>query len=194
MSRSEIAALGSRIRQWWEEFSARPAAPDDPNWVRRFLEIMYDADQAYRDLYVAFVDGGDEASRQALAPLVMAADAEHRARLGDWLAGRGWPRRSVYGADPCTHAWMIALHADKDVAFQARAYRAMTELLREGEVDPVQYAALHDRIALNQGRAQRYGMFFHVEDGREVAYPVEAPEGLSLRRAELGLGDARFRR
>jgi hypothetical protein len=163
-------------------------------WTREYLKLMYEIDQSYRALYVTFVDAGDEDARNRLAPIVAAADAEHRARLDEWLAGREWPRLSTHGPDTCEHAWMIALHSDRDVPFQKRVCEAMEQLLAEGDVDAVHYAALYERVMLNEGRPQRYGMLVYKEGGREVPYPIDSPEAVLARRAALRLGDTRFRR
>lgn len=193
MGSMEIAALTREIAARWADFAAMNELPDDPEWVKRRLRLMFDADQSYRDLYVRFADSGDESARQEMRLVLLHTDAEHREWLSNWLIGREWPRLSVFGAAACEHAWMIALHSDGH-PFLNVALRAVEPLLPRGEVDPVHYAALVDRVAVSEGRPQTYGMFYTVKDGREVNYPVDAVDGLAARRAGLNLGEVRFRR
>jgi hypothetical protein len=86
------------------------------------------------------------------------------------------------------------IHGDSDVPLMKRIYKLMEPLLAEDEADPALVAGLWDRIAINEGREQRWGMFYDLVDGREVPYPTEDPDQLEVRRATMGLGDRRFRR
>jgi hypothetical protein len=194
MTLPAIETLLAQFADQWKAFDALPARPDDTDWVQARLALMYERDQAYRDLYVQLVDAGDGAERARFAPMVKAADLAHQMWLAAWLTDHRWPRISNFGAAACEHAWMIVLHADNDTPFQRRVVGAMEPLLKAQEVNPVHYAALVDRVALAAGGVQRFGMFYRVEDGVEVPYPVEDPSRLSERRDALGIGDVKFRR
>lgn len=193
---ARVEALHEELCEARARFDARPARPDDVAWFAEHIRLMFDADQRYRALYVELVD--DDADHEdALATLRMmlrAADDTHQQLLAAWLRDRAWPRRSIFGAEPCAHAWLIALHADRNVPFQEEVMRLMRPAFAAGEVDPVHMAALADRIAINRGEEQRWGMFYRVVDGNRVLYPVAELEGLEARRSMMGLGEVRFRR
>jgi hypothetical protein len=192
MAHAKILLLEGEVSERWARFHTAPAEPGNIAWVRTRLALMYQTDQQYRDLYVEFADASDEAQRE-IAPIIKRTDAEHRIWLSDWLVTHPWPSLSTFGASACEHAWMIALHADGH-PFQSRALKMVEALLPMAEAYPMHYATLFDRVALSEGRLQRYGMFYTVRDGVEETYPVELPEGLKERRAQLELGDRRFRR
>ncbi|MDP6945668.1 MAG: hypothetical protein QF464_16075 [Myxococcota bacterium] len=186
-------ALDAAVARW-RAFDARPRDTADKAWVADYLALMYAIDQGHRRVYIGFVERGDAARMKEFGPCILEADRSHQRKLQALVDESGWPTLSEYGADTCEHAWMIALHADSDVHVQRWAQALMAPLAEQGEVDPVHFAALDDRIALSEGRPQRWGMFYNLVDGEEVLCPTEDPEGLAARRAELGLGDTRFRR
>jgi hypothetical protein len=71
------------------------------------------------------------------------------------------------------------------------ALRRMEPYLENGGVRPVDYAYLHDRVAVNTGGLQRYGTQPRREcnaDGSLSPQPLEDPAQVDERRAELGLG------
>lgn len=88
------------------------------------------------------------------------------------------------GQTTISHVWLIAQHADHDHDFQAHALETLHALHKEGGCAPADYAYLHDRVAMNSGRPQRYGTQFTI-DGQ--LYAVEDPHGLDERRKSVGL-------
>jgi hypothetical protein len=104
------------------------------------------------------------------------------------VARGGWFIRSRDGEPAATAAWLIAQHADQDMAFQKDALDRLERLLPSGDLDRSEYAFLWDRIAVNEGRLQRYGTQFKgcVNDRSEPA-PMENPAGVDTRRATLGM-------
>ncbi len=190
----KISKLQNSLANKWAHLEAEEARPADRAWFAAYVALMFETDQRYRALYVELLDGDESSGIADLAKQLRAADTNHQERLKAWLADRSWPRISEFGSETCTHAWMIALHADNDCEFQEQVLAEMKRLLGGDEVAAVHFAALSDRIALNRGRPQRYGMFYRVDDGQEIPYPVEDAEHLEQRRSELGLGAERFRR
>ena len=66
---------------------------------------------------------------------------------------------------------------------------AVLEAVERGEAEPWTWACLEDRIRAFEGRPQRYGTQFDWDDeGTLSPLPIEDPEGVDSRRAELGLG------
>lgn len=128
--------------------------------------------------------------RRLLSSDWISADMENTAWLKDVVAERGWFTISGHGEDASYAAWLLAQHAGHDPAFQEDVLALMEPLARQGEVDAQNYAMLVDRVALLAGRPTRYGTqgFGCAEDGQSYNFaPVEDPEQLDARRAELGL-------
>lgn len=115
-------------------------------------------------------------------------DGENTERLRRILAEHGWPGRSLVGDQGAHDAWLIAQHADHDPAFQRQALDLLTDALARDEARPRELAYLTDRVRVNEGREQVFGtQMWPDENGMPVPQPIENPERLDQRRAEVGL-------
>ncbi|WP_405824427.1 hypothetical protein OG705_29695 [Streptomyces sp. NBC_00838] len=99
-----------------------------------------------------------------------------------------WPGRSLVGEEACQAATTIVLHSDHDPAFQRLMLRALRAAFEKGEATGAQWAHLQDRCLVHDGKRQLFGTQFWYESRTGIQpYPIEAPEGLDARRAEVGL-------
>ncbi|MET8624099.1 DUF6624 domain-containing protein [Kitasatospora sp. NPDC004669] len=113
---------------------------------------------------------------------------QHGDRLAEITAEHGWPTERTVGADAARAAWLVAQHADRQLDVQRRAVALMAEAVASGAASARDLAFLQDRLAVNEGRAQRYGtQIGAVTDGRPVPWPCEDPDRLDERRAEVGI-------
>ncbi|MBC7973743.1 MAG: hypothetical protein H7138_02075 [Myxococcales bacterium] len=126
----------------------------------------------------------DAEGKAALWQQVAEVDHRNTAALKAIIAEHGWPGRSLVGEGGTDMAWAIAQHADDDPAFQRAVLARMEPLLGTGEIDPSQHAYLHDRVAVAEGRPQRFGTQF--SDGVHPA-PIEDEAHVDDRRASVGL-------
>ncbi len=110
-------------------------------------------------------------------------DRRHALRLSEIIAQIGWPSVSKVGAKASRWAWLLAQHADHDLAFQKDCLERMKSE-PEGEVDRGNIAYLEDRIAVSENRPQPYGTQFRGDR----PHPILEPENLELRRKSMGLG------
>jgi hypothetical protein len=63
----------------------------------------------------------------------------------------------------------------------------LEDFAREGTMPPSDVAMLVDRVLVQEGKHQRYGTQFSIEDGELVMDPVEDEEGLDERRRQMQL-------
>ncbi len=145
---------------------------------------MVEEDQAARN---AWIDSGlpptSDAAR-ALGAKVMAIDQRTTVALRAIIDAHGWPGSRLVGKDGAHAAWLLAQHADLDLAFQKRCLALLEVAVAHGEAAPDEFAYLYDRVALAEHRLQRYGT---QVIGTEPA-PLEDPANVDTRRAAVGLG------
>jgi hypothetical protein len=110
--------------------------------------------------------------------------ARGTARLREVVAAHGWPGRGLVGEDGSDAAWMLAMHADADVALQRRCAELLAGAVAAGDADPRHRAQLVDRIASATDGVQHYGTLVF---GGHALLPVVDEAHLDDRRAALGL-------
>ena len=121
-------------------------------------------------------------------PRMEALHRAHAERLGAILDQHGWPGQSLVGEDGAEAAWLVVQHAVGAPALQRRARDLLAEAVVRGDAEPWTWAYLDDRIRTFEGRLQRHGTQFDWDhEGKLSPLPIEDPEGVDDRRAELGL-------
>lgn len=130
------------------------------------------------------------AVRSLMWPFVCFADEANGRWLLAYLRMHPWPSRSIAGDKLSGAAWLLAQHADTYPAFQHAALSRMGALLKSKDVDPAAYANLFDRVALADGKPQRYGTQIDFDRRRRcVSAPeIEEPSSIDDRRSSVGLG------
>jgi len=122
-----------------------------------------------------------------LASRIWAVDCDNTAWLRQQMKEIGWFDIEKYGAHADKDAWLLVQHADRSKPFQ-RETLAMLESLPPGKTDPKNLAYLHDRVAMGEGRPQRYGTQGQCQpDGTWRPNESEDPAGVDARRKTLGL-------
>lgn len=167
----------------------------EPELRDELLEMMEVDQAARRKMIAAMNQARTEGGQEPGGPLrftgeanrafkkVIQVDAASRKRMKEIIAKYGWPGKSMVGEKGAHAAWILVQHADKDVEFQTECLKLMTEA-PAGEVSGKDVAYLTDRMLMNSGQKQRYGTQL---DGDYKPLPVEDPEKLDQRRAEVGL-------
>lgn len=82
--------------------------------------------------------------------------------------------------------WTMLQHTD-DVALQERMLAETEPLARDGVVDGNTYAMLVDQVLNNKGEKQIYGTNAVCADGAWQVAPLQDPDGVEARRADLGM-------
>jgi hypothetical protein len=155
--------------------------------LRRELLTRRDEDQRVRQLI-----SPPQGQHMVRLPDEVAAqwqrvDAGNTRWLGELLTMRGWPGRTLVGAEGAQAAWLLAQHADQDPALQRVFLDALRSAVAEGEASPAHLAYLEDRVRVHAGQPQLYGTQFTVTGGEPGPFPIEDPQRLDERRAEAGL-------
>lgn len=115
---------------------------------------------------------------------------KHAKHLKDLIEIYGWPKISEMGKDASKAAWLIAQHADQDIAFQELCLSLMQQLYSSSpqEVERHHIALLIDRVLVNKKKPQIFGtQYFLNKDNTISFFPTKNPENVDLRRKEYML-------
>lgn len=137
-----------------------------------------------------------EAFKKGIPQRVMKVDSFNTAEIKSMLEGRGWFRDDKDGESAASYAWLIAQHADRDPGFQQEALKLIEAELGAPGVSKSNYAYLYDRVQMRfndydsvENRLQRYGTQGRCTGpGTWEPLPMEDPENIDERRADVGLG------
>lgn len=186
-ARALIAPVAEAIAAEEARQAALPPAISD----RERLERMGVLDQVGRramnpiDLSVL-----PEAERQAAASAMwtplMATDRRLMAELLTMVPREGWFLKSVYGERAASAAFLIVQHSDLE--HWRRFVPVLEPLVAAGEVYGQSYGLMYDRLAVNEGRPQRYGTQVTCKAGKWVIDRdnLEDPANADARRREMG--------
>ncbi len=163
---------------------AREDGDEMPDLAGELLE-MREKDQALRQQLNR--DGVEEPD-EALVERVHAADKKHAQRLEDIVEEHGrWPGNELVGPKAADAAWLLAQHSDHDPKLQKHFLEHLREAVEDDRAPKRHLAYLVDRVRVKADEPQLYGTQFDIVDGELELKPVEAPEDLDERRAEMGL-------
>jgi hypothetical protein len=124
------------------------------------------------------------AEQESVQKRQMIIDGENLKQLKAIVAACGWPTT----AKDSHAAWLLAQHADSDLAFQRRAEEWLEASVKAGVATPRDLAYLADRIAANEGRPQEYGTQFSLTDRCHLVLdPVDDRKLVNRRRLAIGL-------
>jgi hypothetical protein len=184
---------------------AIPTKADDANppkepELRMELLSRVKTDQDARNAFIAWMkehgEGGNvnlekltpelKAEHEKLVSVLKKADQENTERLAQIVEKHGWPTNSLVGNDGANAAWLLVQHADADTKFQRKCLDLMTELPKT-EVSQTNLAYLTDRVLLAEGKKQVYGTQFTSSGGKWEPRPLEDPDNVDKRRAEVGM-------
>ena len=109
--------------------------------------------------------------------------------LDQVVAEFGWPGVSLVGDTGAEAAWLVLQHAIGNPELQRRCMPLLKAAVEMGDIPAFQAACLEDRIAVFEGRRQRYGTQFDWdESGKMSPHPLQDPERVDDYRQSAGLG------
>ncbi|WP_156648833.1 DUF6624 domain-containing protein [Massilia sp. Leaf139] len=124
------------------------------------------------------------AQRDDLQQRWRTVDSENLTQLKQIVTACGWPKTSKDSHS----AWLLAQHADSDIAFQRFAKGLLEVSVKAGIAAARDLAYLADRIAANEGRPQEYGTQVSQTDRCHlVIKPVDDRQLVNRRRLAIGL-------
>ena len=152
--------------------------------LREELLRMRDEDLAMRQ---ELLDAGQLGG--AYVPRMEAVHIKNAARLRELIEHHGWPAEDIAGKDGAEAVWLIAQHAIGEPGFQKTALRLLMNATSAGRIPPWHAAYMEDRIAMLEGRPQRYGSQWldDPRDGRTRPWKLSDPERVNELRASVGL-------
>ena len=127
-----------------------------------------------------------EAANNAIWDELSKLDADNTKYLKTILPADGWFRFNRDGEQVSRDAWLIVQHSP-DRTFQRRVLGLMEPLIATGDASGSQYALLYDRVAMFEGRPQRYGSQIICVNGRFQPSAIENEAKLDVLRASVGL-------
>lgn len=147
--------------------------------LRDELLAMAEADQALR------ADMSPERMKDTtFISQMLTSQLENQARMREILDAHGWPDAGMVGTDGAQAAWLLVQHGDADLQEQALS---LMRASADAGVTAADIAMLTDRILVERGQPQLYGTQFQFIDGNLVQDPVDDPDSVDVRRAEVGL-------
>lgn len=152
-----------------------------PDSVREELVQLGEQDQAAREELTL-----EKMQDSVFLMTMLRGDSLRTRRLRQIVDRYGWPTRAAVGPQAANAAFLILQHSPEH-EFQKSMVPLLEDLAQEGTMPPSEVATLVDRVLVHEGKQQRYGTQFSVEDGELVMHPVEAEEGLDERRRQMQL-------
>jgi hypothetical protein len=113
------------------------------------------------------------------------ADSVNLIEIQDILQTYGFPSKTIVGTNNSV-IWLVIQHSD--VEFQKAYYPMLRQAAEEGELSWDNIALLEDRIAMHEGRPQRYGsQVVENSEGELVIYTLLDKDSVDIWRAAVGL-------
>jgi hypothetical protein len=136
-----------------------------------------------------YMENGGYFSSPAIFPVLAMEERNHMENEKDLyrlLEVYGWPTASAVTEVAAAGAALIINHSDHET--RLRYFPLLEEAFLKGEAQPLRYAKMRDRLLVEGGMEQLYGTQWHFEGSRKVPWPIEDPEHVDRRRADIGLG------
>lgn len=187
LSAQAQAALAP-VHAAYDRIEMLPPPKDERGKLHRLLEL----DQALRTTMQTFKPSAiPEAERESAFRVINEENHVHdladQAALRAMIPPEGWFTRSRYGDEGETAAYFVVQHATNDRPWMHEILTRMEPLVAKGEVAADHYAHLYDRVALGDGRPQRYGTQLLCREHAFVPDKLEDPEQVNARRRALGM-------
>ena len=193
-SDSDLSILHSDER--WEKLleivkenkEEREAKMDMP--LVALLDTIYQEDQGLRRQISEVEEkyGRDSEEMKAHWKTINEKDSINLIKIQKILDEKGWLGQDVIGGRGNMTLFLVIQHSPIEI--QQKYLPMMREAVKNNNAQPSSLALLEDRVALRTGKRQIYGSQINrnQETGEFYVSPIENPEKVDERRAEVGLG------
>ncbi len=151
------------------------------------LEAIYQRDQEPRHafLFACQTEPDNQVLRDSLILAMQQADEVNLQEILDIFDTYGFPSKTIVGLANSV-IWLVVQHSDLDT--QKEFYPFLRKAAEQGELSKEDIALLEDRIALFEGKPQRYGSQI-VEDstGERVIYTLLNSDSVNIWRSAAGM-------
>ncbi|MNJ86014.1 hypothetical protein D3C87_34960 [compost metagenome] len=154
------------------------------------LETIYDEDQSHRRRINELQEkyGWKSPQMDSLWKVIELKDSLNLIAVKNIIDTKGWLGSDVIGQQGNSTLFLVIQHADQKT--QEHYLPIMREAVAKGNAAGSSLALLEDRVALGQGKKQIYGSQIGMlhETNENYVLPLEDPDNVDKRRAEVGLG------
>lgn len=157
--------------------------------IGRQLVIIQGDDQAYR-LQAGGIEekyGRNSEEYNEHIQLIRKQDSINLFKVEKILEEHGWLGYNLIGRQANKTLFLVIQHSD--IKTQEKYLPMLREAVKNGDAAPGDLALLEDRVALQQGKKQIYGSQIGTDEetGEYYVLPLEDPDNVNERRAEVGL-------
>ena len=154
------------------------------------LDSVFFDDQNYREQFFKTQKKYGFGSKEckAIVKIIHKKDSDNIFKLNKILDEHGWPGPEVIGNQGTATLWMVIQHSD--LKTQEKYLPMIREASKKGYINQDKLALLEDRVALRQEKKQIYGTQTGRDSltGEKYVKPLEDPDNVDKRRAEIGIG------
>ncbi len=178
----EWEKLINKCIQFHEAFEAKLNIP-----LRDSIIEMRRIDNYYQEKFDSIMLTNDSVLIQSFKEEWNAAVKENDLKLAKIIDTYGWPTKELVGNNASGEVFFLAQHS-LDVELQKKCLKKLKQVFNNNVNDLIQIAYLEDRILVTTGQKQLYGTQYK----KGKLYPVDDPDNLNRRRAQIGLAPVQF--
>jgi len=152
------------------------------------LDSIYKEDQEDRQKWTQLDrEGTPKRVVDSLKAIVRTKDSANLALVEQLIQQHGWLSPQDIGFQGSMALFLVIQHAD--LKTQKKYYPLIIKAEKEGNILSSSVAILEDRIAIREGRKQRYGSqgYYDKQQKRTLIYPLEDVKNLDSLRKSRGL-------
>ncbi|WP_282040978.1 DUF6624 domain-containing protein [Winogradskyella flava] len=161
----------------------------DVELVKKLEEIQR-SDQENREKLIDILEkeGKDSKKFKELNKKIKVIDSSNMVQVAKILDERGWLGEDVVGKQGNITLFLVVQHANLET--QKKYLPMLKDAVKKGNAKPSFLAMLTDRVAMLDGKKQIYGSQLNTNEktGELYVHPIEDPDNVDKRRAEVGLG------
>ncbi|MBN2663422.1 MAG: hypothetical protein JXR68_07205 [Bacteroidales bacterium] len=157
--------------------------------IRDTLEQVYINDQIHR-LKLDSINntcGQNSKEMDSLWKVINKTDSVNLSIVTHFLDKYGWVGSKDIGAKSNLALFLVIQHSNLQT--QLKYYKMLKKAVRKGNADKMDFAYLDDRIAVRQGKPQKYGTQLILDTVKNVYYvfPLKNPDKVDKWRKKIGI-------